>query len=123
MDISFTQIYINFKSSNNGGSIFFSENSPKLKNTESSTISKVGELIAQEVILKPGDVLFTPSFYWHKVENLTDTIGVGYRWLAFQSFMKSSKTQTLLTLLSNNPSILSARKNRHDFSKIFSMSK
>ena len=31
--------------------------------------------------LKPGDVLFNPSYYWHAVKNHGDTIGVGFRWL------------------------------------------
>lgn len=33
-----------------------------------------------ETLLKPGDVLWVPTFYWHTVENTTNSIGVGYRW-------------------------------------------
>src|SRR5262249_49552347 len=34
------------------------------------------------VHLNPGDVLWNPPFYWHAVQNVSDSIGVGYRWLA-----------------------------------------
>ncbi|HTB07325.1 MAG TPA: cupin-like domain-containing protein [Bacteroidia bacterium] len=33
-----------------------------------------------ETLLKPGDILWVPTFYWHEVVNVTDSIGVGYRW-------------------------------------------
>jgi len=33
-----------------------------------------------ETVLKPGDILWVPSFYWHTVKNVTSSIGVGYRW-------------------------------------------
>lgn len=39
------------------------------------------------VTLNPGDVLWNPPFYWHAVENETNSIGVGYRWVSpFYSF-------------------------------------
>jgi hypothetical protein len=31
--------------------------------------------------LSPGDVLWLPPYYWHCVQNPTDSIGVSYRWL------------------------------------------
>lgn len=34
------------------------------------------------VHLKPGDVLWNPPYYWHAVENVGMSIGVGYRWCA-----------------------------------------
>ncbi len=33
-----------------------------------------------ETLLKPGDILWVPTFYWHTVINSTNSIGVGYRW-------------------------------------------
>ncbi|MBA2660688.1 MAG: cupin-like domain-containing protein [Bradymonadaceae bacterium] len=72
-----------------------------------------------EIVLDPGDVLYIPPFYWHQVENLTSTIGVGVRWFNIASILKSSTTQTLLTLLSTSPTIWQARKNRTDFIRNF----
>ncbi len=47
------------------------------------------------VVLNPGDVLLSPSWYWHTVENLTDmTIGVATRWLPI-----NKPTNRFLTLL------------------------
>jgi hypothetical protein len=34
------------------------------------------------VHLKPGDIFWNPPFYWHAVKNVSDSIGVGYRWLS-----------------------------------------
>jgi len=40
-----------------------------------------------ETTLKPGDVLWIPTFYWHSVVNASNSIGVGYRWFnPFLSF-------------------------------------
>ena len=33
-----------------------------------------------QVELHPGDVLYNPPFWWHKVDNPTVSIGVGFRW-------------------------------------------
>jgi hypothetical protein len=49
--------------------------------------------------LFPGDVLYVPPHTWHFVENLTDTIAVGYRYSSFKASLKSSFTMTLLRVL------------------------
>ena len=47
------------------------------------------------VILNPGDILLSPSWYWHNVENITDmTIGMATRWLPI-----NKATNRFLTLL------------------------
>jgi hypothetical protein len=33
-------------------------------------------------VLEPGDLLWLPPYYWHCVQNPTDSIGVSFRWLA-----------------------------------------
>jgi hypothetical protein len=76
-----------------------------------------------QTILEPGDVLYNPPFWWHQVENLTATIGVGVRWFGLPSILKASTTQALLTLMATNPPIWVARKNRTDFVKNFVHSK
>jgi len=60
------------------------------------------------VHLKPGDVLWNPPFYWHAVKNLSDSIGVGYRWMSpFYSF-KVSPLYMLLDCFATNPPIWKA---------------
>jgi hypothetical protein len=74
-------------------------------------------------IINPGDILYIPSFYWHYVYNHSPTIGLGYRWFSPYSTLRSSITQGLLFLMSTNPTVFEAGKNRHDFTKIFELSK
>jgi len=60
------------------------------------------------VHLKPGDILWNPPFYWHTVQNETDSIGVGYRWVSpFYSF-KISPLYMFLDLFARNPPIWKA---------------
>lgn len=57
------------------------------------------------VHLKPGDILWNPPFYWHAVQNVTDSIGVGYRWLSpFYSF-KISPLYMFLDCFATKPPI------------------
>lgn len=60
------------------------------------------------VHLNPGDVLWNPPFYWHAVKNVSDSIGVGYRWLAPLHSFKMSPFYMLLDMLANNPPIWKA---------------
>jgi hypothetical protein len=72
-----------------------------------------------ECELKAGDVLFNPPSWWHQVTNLNNSIGVGFRWFYLPENIKSSLTQTLLTLFATNPPIWVAAPSRTDFSKMF----
>ncbi len=58
---------------------------------------------AYEAVLKPGDILYVPPHTWHFVENLEDTIAVGYRFSSLKAALKSSFTLSLLRVLSTNP--------------------
>ncbi|MFA6238492.1 MAG: cupin-like domain-containing protein [Bacteriovorax sp.] len=60
--------------------------------------------------LEPGDVMYIPPHTWHFVENLTDTIAIGFRYSSLQSSLKSSITLTLLRVLSTNPPIWKTMK-------------
>lgn len=72
-----------------------------------------------ECELKAGDVLFNPPSWWHQVTNIDNSIGVGFRWFSPLDSFKSSFTQTLLTIMSSNPPIWTAAKNRTNFAQIF----
>jgi hypothetical protein len=52
-----------------------------------------------KVKLEPGDVFYNPPHYWHGVQNPTDSIGIGYRWLSIKSSFKSSPWYTFLDLI------------------------
>lgn len=61
-----------------------------------------------EVVLKPGDVLFNPPYFWHAVRNLTDSIGVGYRWVPPHYCFGQAPLYALLDLFTTNPPIWKA---------------
>jgi hypothetical protein len=63
-----------------------------------------------ETELKPGDVLFNPCFNWHTVENATDSVGVGYRWVAPLYAFKLAPLFMFLDLFMTNPSIFKSAK-------------
>lgn len=63
-----------------------------------------------ETELKPGDVLFNPCFTWHTVENSTDSIGVGYRWVSPLYAFKLSPLYFFMDFFVKNPSIFKAAK-------------
>jgi len=56
-----------------------------------------------KVHLKPGDVLYNPCYYWHSVQNIGDSIGVGYRWLNFGHNFGKHRLYTLLDLCVTKP--------------------
>jgi hypothetical protein len=60
------------------------------------------------VHLKPGDVLWNPPFYWHAVKNVTDSIGVGYRWLSPLYSFKISPLYMTLDCFATKPPIWKA---------------
>jgi hypothetical protein len=63
-----------------------------------------------ETELNPGDVLFNPCFNWHTVENETDSIGVGYRWVSPPYALKLAPLYAFLDLFMKNPSIFKSAK-------------
>lgn len=55
------------------------------------------------VTLNEGDILYFPSFVWHQVENLDDTIGVAYKFGSLFSAFSASKMLTACFLLATKP--------------------
>jgi lysine-specific demethylase 8 len=72
-----------------------------------------------EVELEPGDILYNPPFWWHKVSNPTVSIGAAYRWLPHRACWRSSRIMTLLTVLATDPPVWRARQVGLDFTKLF----
>lgn len=65
---------------------------------------------AYTVHLKAGDVLYVPPHVWHQVENLTDSIAVGYRFSSLKAALKSSTVFSLIRILSTNPPVWKTRQ-------------
>jgi len=63
-----------------------------------------------ETDLKPGDILFNPCFTWHTVENTTDSISMGYRWVSPLYAFKIAPLYLFLDFLVRKPSIFKAAK-------------
>jgi hypothetical protein len=61
-----------------------------------------------EAVLRPGDVLFNPSFFWHEVRYTAPSVSVGMRWVSPTSFLRGSLAMTTLMLLAREPSVLGA---------------
>lgn len=59
-----------------------------------------------EVLLYPGDVLYFPSLVWHQVENVTDSIGVAYKFATLKAGFTSSKMLFLCFLLATKPPLI-----------------
>lgn len=72
-----------------------------------------------EVELQPGDVMYIPPFWWHKVANPTVSIGIGFRWFPPHRCLQASPTMWLLTYLSINPPLWVGLQQKLDFTKIF----
>lgn len=53
-----------------------------------------------KINLKPGDILYNPPHYWHAVQNPTDSIGIGYRWISTTTSFKSAPFYTMIDLIS-----------------------
>jgi hypothetical protein len=58
-----------------------------------------------KVNLEEGDILYNPPYWWHAVQNPSDSIGVGYRWLAPYQAFKTAPTYFNLDLTVRNPPI------------------
>ena len=76
-------------------------------NDKHSLINKVKKW---EVTLEPGDVLYIPPHVWHYVENLSETIAVGYRFSSIPAAIRSSSMFTFLRFCAQNPPMWKTRK-------------
>ncbi|PCI96753.1 MAG: hypothetical protein COB15_09195 [Flavobacteriales bacterium] len=52
------------------------------------------------MVLKPGDIFFNPPYYWHAIKNNSESIGMGFRWIAPKSIFKVSKLYFMLDFFS-----------------------
>lgn len=83
---------------------FFTDANPNREDDPNFPLIKYAN--RYEVILEEGDVLWFPTFYWHYVENLSENIGVTYKYTEFNRAIQESKILSLLFFLSTKPTII-----------------
>lgn len=71
------------------------------------------------IVLHPGDVFYNPPFYWHQVTNLTNSIGVAYKWNYAPSSIRQSLVMSLLTILATNPPVWKVMGNQGEYLNVF----
>ena len=104
---------------NFGFTYFISTFNPE--NPDFKEFSLAAAINFYERTLKPGDILFNPSSWWHHVINKATSIGVGFLWFNMYRSIQLSFIQTLLTISCYNPSIWRAMKlSLSDFGEMFS---
>lgn len=82
---------------------FFSKIEPKHLEDLSSDYDL---LDCYQVILEEGDVLYGPTWMWHHVENLEDSIGISYRFTHLGGALKFSFGMTFLRVFLAKPNFL-----------------
>lgn len=82
-------------------SFFFSHANPHQKDDPKYPLLKLANPV--EVVIGPGDVLWFPALVWHQVENVSDSLGVAYKFTHIPSGFKSSKMLATLFFLSTKP--------------------
>ncbi|HYC53960.1 MAG TPA: cupin-like domain-containing protein [Candidatus Binatia bacterium] len=60
----------------------------------------------QEVLVHAGDVVWFPSCVWHQVQNVSDSIGVAYKFFDIPSALKASKMLTSLFFCATKPTLI-----------------
>jgi ribosomal protein L16 Arg81 hydroxylase len=76
-------------------------------------------LTGYEVTLEPGDILYNPPFWWHKVTNPTVSVGVGFRFMPPKAIWSASRILTVLSALAVDPPLFFGPVVDLDFTKIF----
>jgi hypothetical protein len=76
-----------------------------------------------ETVLKPGDILWNPPFYWHTVKNASDSIGVGYRWFSPSTAFRMAPLYMFLDLFTINPPIWKLYKLSKDDYNLYALAR
>jgi hypothetical protein len=63
-----------------------------------------------ETELEPGDILWNPPYYWHAVKNITNSIGIGYKWLQPALNFRLQPLYMFLDLFTSQPPLWKAIK-------------
>ena len=80
---------------------FYSEADPYKFDDPKFTLIKHAQ--RHEVLVHAGDVLYFPSLVWHQVENVTDSIGVAYKFASIPAGFTSSKMLASCFFMATKP--------------------
>lgn len=83
---------------------FYSEADPRIHDDPHFPLIKHTKPL--EVLVHAGDVLYFPSLVWHQVENVTDSIGVAYKFANLAAGFTSSKMLAGCFLLATKPFLI-----------------
>jgi len=73
-------------------------------------------LSVQKVVLNAGDLLIVPPFWWHQVDNPTESIGVACRFFRLHQALSQSLFLSAMTFSATTPNALKLHLNRRHFS-------
>jgi hypothetical protein len=59
-----------------------------------------------ETVLEPGDILYSPPYYWHDVINLERSIGLSCRWFSVKSALRASPLLATLEVFNTKPNMI-----------------
>ena len=83
------------------------------------TLATHAEAPIHEVLLHAGDVLLVPPFWWHQVDNPTESIGVAMRWHHPMQALRQSAFLTMMTLTARYPNVIKANRDRRRFGFVY----
>ncbi len=85
-------------------SYFFTDANPAEPDQRQFPLLKHSQ--GREVLVHAGDVVWFPACCWHQVENVTDSIGVAYKFFDVPSALRASKMLTLSFFCATKPTLL-----------------
>lgn len=83
---------------------FYSEANPEKPDDQRYPLFRYAK--KYEFVMDEGDVLWFPPFHWHHVENLSESIGVAYKFANIGAGYRSSSLLTFLFLMSTRPNLV-----------------
>ena len=85
-------------------SYFFTDANPHEPDPEQFPLLKHAQ--GKEVLVHAGDVVWFPACCWHHVENVSDSIGVAYKFFDVPSALRASKMLTLSFFCATKPTLI-----------------
>jgi hypothetical protein len=85
-------------------SYFFTDANPAEPDERAFPLLKHAQ--GKEVLVHAGDVVWFPACCWHQVENVSDSIGVAYKFFDVPAALRASKMLTLSFFCATKPTLI-----------------